>query len=216
MPEALTEQRISDFRREICDEAMAQFVERGVAGVSMRSLARALGYSATALYSYYRNKDEILAAARAHCLDQLADRLDESLAASTDPDARPTAFVKAYTAYARDHVPHYRLAFSLDQPPPERFPELAAGHGRVMSRFEHYIDLLRPGERDRQRQAAQAWAYLHGAVALHFNGVKALGKLDPERLHREIAGALLATVSDREGESAPDQPTRGEQMSFFL
>ena len=61
MPAPLTEDQITEVRERIVAVAERQAVERGLERVSMHSIAQALGWSATALYRYFENKDAILA-----------------------------------------------------------------------------------------------------------------------------------------------------------
>src|SRR5262245_15886917 len=47
------------FRNAILETAAGLFLERGLAGTSMQDIADALGVTRTAVYYYFRNKDEI-------------------------------------------------------------------------------------------------------------------------------------------------------------
>ena len=48
------------FRREILDSAREMFISDGYDGFSMRKLARKIDYSATTIYLYFKNKDDLL------------------------------------------------------------------------------------------------------------------------------------------------------------
>ena len=62
---------MSDTRRaHVLDAARRVFAERGVEGASIREIARAAGYTAGALYSYFDSKEAIYAALRAESLDR--------------------------------------------------------------------------------------------------------------------------------------------------
>ena len=63
---------MSDTRRaHVLDAARRVFAERGVEGASIREIARAAGYTAGALYSYFDSKEAIYAALLAESLDRL-------------------------------------------------------------------------------------------------------------------------------------------------
>jgi len=60
----------------------------GVAGLSMRNLARSLGYEVMSLYNHVANKDELLSL----MVDAVADEIDDP-----QDDAQPLAAVRAVT-----------------------------------------------------------------------------------------------------------------------
>jgi AcrR family transcriptional regulator len=63
---ALRDDEIEAFREGLCRAATRLFAERGHAGVTLRALAAELGCSPMTPYRYFRDKDEIFAAVRAH------------------------------------------------------------------------------------------------------------------------------------------------------
>ncbi len=71
--------------------ALAMADEHGIEAVSMRKLARALGFEAMSLYNHVANKDEIVAAA----LDLVAAEIAPP---STDPDWKTAIRVSAVSA----------------------------------------------------------------------------------------------------------------------
>ncbi len=115
MPEALDNKKIADFRRRICEVATRQFAHHGADKVSMRSLAKELGYSATALYSYYRNKEEILAATRAAALERLVPRLQAAVDGCDQPRDQLLALGGAYLEFSANEPAAYQLIFSPGQ-----------------------------------------------------------------------------------------------------
>lgn len=50
----------TDFRQVILNAARRLFIEEGYKNLSMRKLARDIGYSATSIYLHFNNKDEML------------------------------------------------------------------------------------------------------------------------------------------------------------
>src|SRR5687768_17769497 len=56
------EQGRREMRAAILDEARRLLTEEGPAALSMRAIARALGYSPAALYEYFPSKEDIFAA----------------------------------------------------------------------------------------------------------------------------------------------------------
>lgn len=173
MPAPLTAQQIAEFRQRVCTVAERQFAERGIERVSMRSLAEDLGCSATALYSYFKNKVEILAAARAAALNRLSDRLERASAAAADPWQRSRAIGDAYLDFARAEPEGYRLVFALEQPDPQGFAELAQAEERASRNLRGYCEeMVAAGllDGDPNVLAHLFWAGMHGLIVLRMAG----------------------------------------------
>lgn len=178
MPAALTPEQIADFRQRICDIAEKQFAEQGVEHVSMRSLARELDCSATALYSYFDNKDAIFAAVRTSALNRLSVRLETAHASTTDPWQRSRAIGDAYIDFASAEPEAYRLVFAMAQPDKSLYPELAVAEERAARNTWLYVeemvaDGLLVG--DPKVLSHVFWAGMHGLITLQM-----AGKLGPD------------------------------------
>lgn len=179
MPAPLTAEQIADFRSRVCEVAMRQFAERGIERVSMRSLAVELGCSATALYSYFENKEGILAAARTNALDHLSERLEKAFASTDDPWERSRAVGDAYIDFATGEPEAYRLVFALAQPDRNRWPELAAAEHRAAQNTWRYVEeMVGAGVLvgDPKVLAHVFWAGMHGLITLQM-----AGNLGPDR-----------------------------------
>lgn len=179
MPAPLTAAQIADFRNRVCQIAARQFAERGIERVSMRSLAEELGCSATALYSYFENKEGILAAARTDALNQLSERLEQAFAATDDPWQRSRVVGDAYIEFATSEPEAYRLIFALAQPDQSHWPELAAAEERAAQNTWRYVEeMVGAGllAGDPKVLAHVFWAGMHGLITLQM-----AGKLGPDR-----------------------------------
>ncbi|MET0379193.1 MAG: TetR/AcrR family transcriptional regulator [Spongiibacteraceae bacterium] len=184
MPAPLTAEQIACFRKRVCEIAERQFVERGIDRVSMRSLAEGLNCSATALYSYFENKEEIFAAARTNALNRLSERLEIAFASTDDPWRRSRAVGDAYIDFANAEPEAYRLVFALAQPEKQRWPDLAAAEDRAAQNTWRYVDeMVSAGllVGDPKVLAHVFWAGMHGLIVLQM-----AGKLGPDRPPFEI------------------------------
>jgi len=214
MPEALTEQKVTEFRQRVCEVAMRQFSELGTERVSMRSLARELGYSATALYSYYKNKDDILAAVRTIHVDKLAADLEKALS-NAAAEEQSQAFIGAYVAFVSAEPTACKLAFALEQPDPAHYPALADALSRLRRAFTRLMQTVSDTPQP-QLQAEQSgqlvWAAFHGIMALHLAGIAPTPQAKARNLHRQLL-ELLSKMT----ESGEEVAKKGvEQMAFDL
>ncbi|MGB8601260.1 MAG: TetR/AcrR family transcriptional regulator [Rhizomicrobium sp.] len=178
MPRALSEKEYSDFRHRLCHTASRLFVEKGLAGVTMRELAAALGVSAMTPYRYFRNKEEILATVRAQAFNQLADDLAVANQAARSNLDRLNALHKAYLHFALENPNRYKLMLDQGEDDAEAYPELGQAQDRCSHWLTDYVGgLVASGYLNGNPRviAYTLWSSMHGAIALRF-----AGKLDAE------------------------------------
>ena len=116
MPRVLTDSDVTGFRERACAVAARLFAAKGPKGVTMRELASVLGVSPMTPYRYFRDKDDILAAVRAHAFDRFAEALEIAYAGPGSVPERALAKRDAYVRFALGEPATYRLMFDLSQP----------------------------------------------------------------------------------------------------
>ncbi|HZC17061.1 MAG TPA: TetR/AcrR family transcriptional regulator [Caulobacteraceae bacterium] len=184
MPRALSAAQIEDFRDRLIEAAERLFVENGPGAVSMRQLAAELGVSPMTPYRYFKDKNDILAAARASGFDRFAEALETAFDAGDDPIQRASNVSKAYVKFAFEHPDAYRLMFDLAQPTETDYPDLVRAASRARATMSHYTQgLLDIGvlKGDPETIAYVYWAAVHGLVVL-----KLADKLPPDRSFDEL------------------------------
>jgi AcrR family transcriptional regulator len=99
---------------EILDAALDIAAADGVDGLTIQRLAKAMDWSAGALYRYYRGKDALLVAMQRRVLGSLGRRL-QTARDSVPPDSTTTslASILAVVDAFRDFATDDRLGFSL-------------------------------------------------------------------------------------------------------
>jgi AcrR family transcriptional regulator len=199
VPRILTDDEVNDFRRRVCETAERLFAEHGPEAVSMRQLAAELGVSPMTPYRYFKDKDDILAAARTSGFDRFSQALEAAFASASDPRERSNAVGEAYVRFAFDHPAAYRLMFDLSQPTEAHYPDLVRASQRAWRTLGAHIGgLVDAGliEGDPQMVGLVFWAAVHGLVVLRL-----AGKLPPgapfEAVLRETQRALGRGFSPR-------------------
>lgn len=146
----------------------------GVEGVTARGIARAVGCSATAIYLYYRNIDDVLHHLRMEGHALLArefQALDPSLAAPR----RIVEMGRAYYRFGTGHPRYYELMFLTrfqDSPPQESIE-------RETATLTQLVDVVREGQAqgtvrggvDPLVLANALWAHVHGLTSLAVSGL---------------------------------------------
>lgn len=174
MRKQLTEDEVDAFRARLVEAAEGLFAKHGVSGVTMRQIAHVLGYSQTAAYRYFSNKEEILAAVRASALNRFCDRLEQAF----DPlcDARQNArnVGRAFLDFAIDHPASYRFIFDAGQPVRADLPGLGDVAKRFNGTMVNYVQaLIDEGfvVGDAQAIGLSFCVAAHGIVMMHFSGI---------------------------------------------
>lgn len=173
MRKALTAEEIELFRSRLCAVAENLFARFGVGGVTMRQIARELGYSQTAAYRYFADKHEILAAVRTAAFNRFASRLEAAME-QKDPRADARSVGRAYLQFAIDEPDAYRLIFDVHQPNASNYPDLVEAAERARASMTSYVRaLVDAGEisGDPEQMGMVFWSSAHGLVMNHLVGL---------------------------------------------
>ena len=115
-------------RQEILDAAWAQAEEAGVAGISLRSLAAAVGMQAPSLYTYFESKDAIYDAMFADSYEALS-RFSEEITVEVTDLGRVDALTMAidrFIGFCQQSPARYQLMFTRAVPGWEPSPDAYA------------------------------------------------------------------------------------------
>jgi AcrR family transcriptional regulator len=141
----------------------------GIEAISMRAVAERVGVTATALYHYFQNKQELVDRVVRSAFERFGAHLDE--AARPHPVGsvgRITALGEAYIRFAVENEAYFRLIFSIELKDPRSLEDLPGGGGYPLLR-QCVVDAmaagaLRPADPD--QVALYLWSLVHGIVTL--------------------------------------------------
>ena len=173
-PKLKTEAERQQLRTLIIDAARELFVAVGYEAVTMREVAKRIGYSATSIYLHFADKESLL---RAICdTDMLA--LASSLKKVTqiaDPVERMNALGLGYAQFALTYPNHYRMIFMTPHLPcsPET-SSLQQNNAEQDAYFQlktvvndvFLADRFKPELNDPELIAQTVWAAMHGVCSL--------------------------------------------------
>jgi AcrR family transcriptional regulator len=117
---------------EILAAAKEIFLEQGVENVTTRRIAERVGISQTALFSYYKTKDDIFAQLIRDAFQELAVEMAEVDRTATDTRDRFRLRIAHYIAFWLDYPDEYRLAFMVvnsNRNPAKLEPVASPGEG---------------------------------------------------------------------------------------
>ena len=194
MPRAKkTEQEIKVMRARILDAALALLRDEGPAGVSTRKIAERIGVSHMLLYSYFKNRAEIIQSLRERGFEEMETFCAESLRRAETGDAltQVRALLERFIRISHEHPMLYQLAWRHDL-------SLQADPQNVTTILEHLSRLIQLSSergqcihRDPRLAATMAFSVVNGTLML-YHSLPALAQTDQAQLETEIIDAAIA------------------------
>jgi AcrR family transcriptional regulator len=189
------DQEKHDLREVILQAAGRLFADQGYERFSLRQVAEVIGYSATTIYLYFKDKDDLLFAVVDEGFDRFGQQLAAAAGAVDDPIERAQALGRAYISFGLQHPVHYQLMFmqradflSAHRPGEEK-PRIDA-FSILQDTIQYGIDAgaLRAGDVEAYSDAL--WALVHGVVALAIS----MPFISAERIQRSAETALAMSI----------------------
>jgi AcrR family transcriptional regulator len=165
-----------DLKDKILAAARELLLSQGVAGLSMRNLAAKVGYSATAIYSYFADKNAVLRALLdADCV-ALRRAMDDA-AGEPDPVERLGQMGRAYVEFGLRNPGHYRVLLMTEVEPgvmddnPRRGDPAQDAYALLRQAVADAIRAgrFRPEFTDPDQVTQLIWSGVHGIVSLFLN-----------------------------------------------
>ena len=184
-------------RRKILDAARSMFVQRGYEGTTMRAIAAKIGYTPTAIYHHFKDKDALVAELSALDFQAFAQALRRT-GVEGDPLERLGKIGEAYVDFGLTHPMQYQFIFMMHRP--EHAPNAPAGdaYGFLRQTCAEVIATgrLRPEFNDPDELAQMLWASVHGLVSLQIvKGCEArFNWRDARRTRAKMREALLQGI----------------------
>ena len=105
----MSEEQFMKNRENILNASLQILVEKGLKDVSARKVASALNMTATNIYNYYKNKDELIFAMQNYGFQMLWNQLNSSYSEDVEPIVNVKSFINAYLSFAMNQPRIYNL-----------------------------------------------------------------------------------------------------------
>jgi AcrR family transcriptional regulator len=165
----------AELKQQILDAARELFVRDGYESVSMRKIANKIEYSPATIYTYFKDKDEILDCL---CEETFLKLSQEKMAAVQKMTGDPLEILKkgmeTYIRFGLDHPEHYIVTFILRAPiyeKPAHHETRKAKTGKAC--IDHMRCIVRRcmeegkiKNADLEETSQSLWAGIHGLTAL--------------------------------------------------
>jgi AcrR family transcriptional regulator len=109
------ERHKEDIKKRILEAAKELFLEKGFEATSMRNIAEKVEFSPTALYLYFKEKNDIIYSLHQEGFRMLSSNF-QVLAMVSDPMERLKAMGRIYIKFALENSDFYELMFIMKEP----------------------------------------------------------------------------------------------------
>lgn len=160
-----------NLREVLLDAAREAITSAGVEGLSLRKVAQQAGVSATALYSHFRDKRELLAMLATQGFEELAVEMEREVASAARGETAGglVALARGYVRFATQNPALFQLMFGPAFSDMVEEPQLQEAGARAYSLLQ--ADVARRMEQlgipeQTPVASAGAWALVHGLASL--------------------------------------------------
>lgn len=192
----------ADLKTQVLDASVQLIAEQGLAGLSMREVARRAGVSHQAPYHYFDDKESIVAALVERGFTMLADRMESVAKGKGTITQRLAKTGREYVSFALEQPVYFRLMFRPELAKLDRFPEAVAAGARALAVLEALVEERCAGQRvapaKREAMVSMHWGMVHGLSSLLLDGVlgqKFVSAQDRER-HVNQVMELFTELAD--------------------
>lgn len=169
-----TPEQVQKVRQDILDKALELISEEGFENLSMRNLAAKLNMTATPIYAYFANKDELYLAVLQEGFELLYAKLEAAAEGETDPMARLRACVRAFADFGVNNPNFYNIMLVNDVPKyydyvGSPYEETASREMDAAMKVRNYISrlVLESGVLDGKTPEETMPAIIHFFCAVH-------------------------------------------------
>jgi AcrR family transcriptional regulator len=208
-----------DVRARVLTAAVMLIDKVGLAGVSMREVARAAGVSHQAPYHYFADREAIFAALAEEGFKILTERLERTLELPVPAVDRFVQAGQTYVEFAFDHPALFRIMFRPDIVAMERFPDVKACGDRAFQTVPALVQACiaegLPADPSVEALVILAWSIPHGLACLLLDGP--LAKKFPdmlanrEELTRDVMRSMRSLLLARSQPSRSAKPSKASR-----
>ncbi|HOO73164.1 MAG TPA: TetR/AcrR family transcriptional regulator [Spirochaetota bacterium] len=111
-------EEVAAFQNRILDTALHLIVRDGFANLSMRKIAAELGTSATTIYNYYSNREELYFMIRIRAFDMMFESMTAATAGTKNSKEMLKLAIEQFFRFGMEYPDHYDIMF-LDRNVPK-------------------------------------------------------------------------------------------------
>src|SRR5689334_1743951 len=163
-----------DELKDLALRAAGEIVDdQGAAALSMREVARRIGYTVGALYLVFGNLDDLIVHLNERTVMELRASLERIRGRANQPAQHLRLLVAAYFGFALVHTARWRLVFEHRLPDGQKAPPTYAGHtAAIFALVEKQLrdSGIASGDTNAAELATALWSGAHGICMLAVTG----------------------------------------------
>jgi AcrR family transcriptional regulator len=144
--------------------------KHGLAGLSLRRVARAAGVSPAAPYHHFVDKQALLDAVATQGFDALTFAMETRMAKATNPDARLDASGVGYVVFAVENPALFRVMFGAREQELSKNASLIKAGERAYQVLQAAAAEVSPDGKASPLVCLRLWALVHGIAKLILEG----------------------------------------------
>jgi len=163
------DRRREQLRARLVGAARARIAENGLAGLRARDVTRGADCALGALYTVFRDLDELVLQVNSETLDMLEQAIVEELARETDPIRQLRILARSYMKFALDHRNLWAALFEHRLPDGVETPAWHLDKHMFLIQFiSRPLALLNPGmsAEDLRIRALTLFSAVHGIISI--------------------------------------------------
>ncbi|WP_396588259.1 TetR/AcrR family transcriptional regulator [Bermanella sp. R86510] len=152
----------------VINQVLAFLQEEPADQLSLRKLAKMVGYSPGTLINLFGSYDKLILAANAKTLDMIAAQIEKVMSKVEDPEQQLQQFAYSYLNFAKEHPFQWQILFEhhIDD---DEIPQWQLNRiERLFSVIEDCLATIKPtsSKEDRHQVSRVIWAAVHGICSL--------------------------------------------------
>lgn len=189
-------------RDKILDTSRHLLFNKGYTSLSMRSIAKEVGVSATSIYLHFDNKDHLLHTIIEESVEELSTSIEENFNEHTDVITQFESVIQGYIDFALNNSEKYQIIYMVKSDAMARYPKEKFRRARRC--YELLVNIISTGvaegvmeEDDPVTAAYSIWAQLHGVISVVLNQ-RLDSRINQEQfikksIHHVVVGFLVTT-----------------------
>lgn len=198
----------TDLRSAILEQSRHLLIAHGYDALSMRKIAKRIGYSATAIYLHFDSKESLFHALIEQGMDRMSLALSEAASRSRASENPLRSLCRAYIDFGLENPEYYEVMFVLKPVLRHRYP--ADKYRRARRNLDIFAEALRAGgdpaigsdSAALRIDATRVWAMLHGVVSLLI-AKRIDSGLDPNDLIEAAIDGIVASAVQQSESTLP-------------
>jgi AcrR family transcriptional regulator len=187
---------MSTNKDKILEAATTLLLEKGLAGMSVRAIAKLAGVSTIGIYSHFQGKQGILDTLYIEGFEHVGEAMLAAIEID-DPRAAAIEGARLYLDVAKSHEAIYRLIFGEVDLAYEPGEEARAA---ALKAFGYLVNIAarllseRASLAEKQVIALRIWALVHGYVSLQHHAVRDVVVIDD--WNKQALAAVVIMIDD--------------------